>query len=588
MQRVFISNNSDVASSDFIIDENFDVAALTVTDEHKKGNTIFIIDVHCTFKGTEKLQQQGGVIIYRHLLKHFDGKQDKLKVVFYSPLNQAELVAIKPENYILNLLPFIECKYEEGQFEKELYNIISANNFPQFNNASENLLDGWALAGAEKINTNNKKILFLDDQQLEWEMAFKEIFNKIKLTDKKPEEQAVSFINEKVERNQIKSSNEKIRDKLINSKNDFYNKINERIEKNKNNIGIILSDLYFIENHETEVFKESKDIEIISGYGIYNAIRGKFPHIPYIFHTSSNKANVYKFFDTRGVDEWIVKDIRLNATNKKDHFEYFKKQIEFYTQNPLIDFLKSFWDKIQALEKDETYKKKWWFTYPDLLNGDVNKAKDILQTLKDTWFVFRQQINKETHFEKSIKTSEWDSQSFITAAIINTLNQIKEILNIKEKKFYGQLTHTITKIRNAAAHSKNDSVYTFKLLDAQIFTNLILDLFCLKDNDIKVNYPLNSNNKIRYLKISKRDFNPNCNDSNSFKHELFWIYAQMYCLSIDNNKVSYDSENILKRLKEMYPNIKDCEDFKNKLQNYYINNLLYFDTNWHKLKTKLE
>ena len=47
------------------------------------------------------------------------GKQDLLKVVFYSPLSQDFLIKLKPDNYVLKLLPFIECNYD-GKFSYDL------------------------------------------------------------------------------------------------------------------------------------------------------------------------------------------------------------------------------------------------------------------------------------------------------------------------------------------------------------------------------------------------------------------------------------------------------------------------------------
>lgn len=621
-ELIYISNATNESSN------NQQINSITFDNFYNEieinDTKIYIIDVHFSYNNT-KLQDQSGVDIYRKLLKKFEGKQDLLKVVFYSPLSQDLLIKLKPENYVLKLLPFIECNYD-GKFEQKLNDIITADKFPLFNNASENLLSGWALYNSQnikngvelkKIGNQSKKIFFLDDQQLEWQTVFETIFNKVNTQPK------VLFLNEKKENGKpIKLTQETIKQQFNDDFDDFYKKLSTRIENvNKdNNLSIILSDLYLTENHETEVFKESKHIEKISGFKIYNEIREKYPHIPYIFHTSSNKANIYKYFDSRGVDEWIVKDIRVNATHKQDHFEYFKNQIYFYEENQTIKFLKIFWDKIQELNN---YQNKWWFKDEKLLNSNENKADEIIQILTDTWFVFRQQVNKELHFEESNKNNKWNSESFIATAIINTLSQIKEILKLEDTykptednktksipNFYGQLSHTITKIRNAAAHSKNESLYKFTLVDAQISTYLILDLLCLNEKEILNSYPLHKLENafsIRYLKISKKEFcakkhiyeidRNNCEicgkptNQNPFKHELFWIYAQMYCLFIDNNSVKYDCVNLLIRLKEIYPYVKECTDYKDILDNYYLqasNNLYSFKNNWKILLNKLK
>src|SRR6185437_10608250 len=93
--------------------------------ENGSFDIIYVIDIHCSFwiNGEfRKLQQQGGVLIYRYLLNLYQKENiiDKPKVIFYSPVCKNNLVKLKPENYVLKLLPFVQLKFEkDGQFAKE-------------------------------------------------------------------------------------------------------------------------------------------------------------------------------------------------------------------------------------------------------------------------------------------------------------------------------------------------------------------------------------------------------------------------------------------------------------------------------------
>ena len=114
MKRFYISNTEVLKDYSIITNGAFEIGNFFVPDF--TGNTVYVIDVHCRFtKGNKEffLQHQGGLVVYRHLLKQFEGRQDKLKVVFYSPLAAKYLVAIKPENNVLTLLPFVELLKEK-------------------------------------------------------------------------------------------------------------------------------------------------------------------------------------------------------------------------------------------------------------------------------------------------------------------------------------------------------------------------------------------------------------------------------------------------------------------------------------------
>ncbi len=126
MKPVFISNARFNTSEmdQFVFDKNLPLEQI-VSKIEGNGNLVFIIDVHCMFNQSLRMQQQGGVKIFHCLRRIFVGRLNELKVVFYSPIPREYLVRLKPENEILNILPFIEVKCETEQFQRDLNIVMS-------------------------------------------------------------------------------------------------------------------------------------------------------------------------------------------------------------------------------------------------------------------------------------------------------------------------------------------------------------------------------------------------------------------------------------------------------------------------------
>lgn len=187
--------------------ENFDSVICTFKDEVPKDYEIvrkelletaeialsddeeyyYLINIHCVFKNPEEpkpkeyfLQDQLGVLLYRQLLKAYEKSPDKLKVGFFSPVYQKELIKRMPENYVISLFPFFESPFTWDECCKTF---TQWNNYPVFNTASENLLTGYKIYCSDEtgdlnkqVATGSKKIVFIDDQTNEWEATFNEIF----------------------------------------------------------------------------------------------------------------------------------------------------------------------------------------------------------------------------------------------------------------------------------------------------------------------------------------------------------------------------------------------------------------------------
>ena len=530
----------------------FDINSFKVDDT--SGSSVFLIDVHCTFDESAKMQEQGGVIIYRRLLKLFEGKQDRLKVIFYSPISKDDLIKLKPENYILTLLPFVQLKFD-GQFAKELETIINdmtnkvdsrlenkqdfSNGWRQFNNASENLLSGWALKGLEPIRTKFKKILFVDDQQSEWKSAFSIIFSDTQI-----------FYIKNNRGGEINSQKE-FRDNLDESWDSFVDLVKTEVDKKPD---LILSDFYLKENHEINKWKDIAEIKSKSGYQLFKVLRNYTPATPYVFHTSSNKAAIYKFLDANGVDDWIIKDTRPDSYSeeKRDAFEGFKECLELVLCNGTYSELYRIWLDIEVISKSQ--KATFWWS-----NKYYNIKETIVTILKDCWFGMRRVSNKEVFFEQSLyPTSHVNNDTFTAAAVVNSIGKILELLEFddirKGDPGHCGLAQILNSIRNIASHGRKD-LYCLNIQDAIFCSKLVLELLKINGNrnDLLTRYP-----KPTYTLYP-------FGGKESFKYALFWLYIQLYNSNYLGKHLGTDKPMIEQRIADLFNIAKADTGFKNIL-----------------------
>lgn len=560
MNLVFISNiefsNPAIAGHDYsphiaTINSSIDSICASLNQIKKDGNAVFIIDVHCTIKGAEKMQQQGGVIIYRHLLKQFDGNQDKLNVIFYSPISKEDLVKLKPENYVLTLLPFVELFPDTKQydinpkdwtFENALME-AEKESCPQLNNASENLLSGWALSNKEtiskgqqpkRINTNGKNVLFIDDQQSEWKEAFLQLFLQ----------GSIQYV--KNNKGFEIESQRAYRTKLKSNWNSFTSLI-ANIVVNKQDL--ILSDFYLEENHDITKWKDVSEIQKVSGYKVFNEIRLLAPSIPYTFYTSSNKASIYKFLDANGVDDWIVKDVRTDSSKeeKLENFMEFKNCMDKFLCSYTYIQLNIIWKNIEKTEKNFT--ELWWNT-----TKLANRKETIFFILKESWFGLRRAAKKEALFEQAIYISKiYSDDSFTATAVINSMGKILELLKATKKN---GLAVIINHMRNIASHGRKD-LNCFTIQDGIFANRLLLELL----QQEKLNSP----------NIPRPNVNlypPNSDES--FKFALFWLYIQLYNSGFVNSHLIAYTDVIEKRISEIFDLAKNDTVFLKILNTEFL------------------
>lgn len=546
MPRVFISNTKvqETEEADFIFSPGKGIEQLYEKAIDLTGNTVYVIDVHCTFTEAKKMQQQGGVIIYRHLLKIFDGKQEKLKVVFYSPIPKEDLVKLKPENYVLSLLPFVECKYErKEEFERALQR-AEIEVCPQFNNASENLLSGWAIANElrikrgetpEKIDKNGEKILFIDDQQSEWKNVYDVIF----------EDNPVLYI--KNNQGQEIKSQTAYRQKLKANWDNYVELIIKQIETDKP--ALILSDLYLAENHEeTKFFKTEKDLENISGFNLIKEILPRFPWIPYMLFTSSNKVWNFEIFKNYGAWKWGVKNTspNNNSNDIKNQFLYFKDCIT------------------KCLDEQWCEINKLWNIWNDLkLNTSVTD-NDTIEIVDDCFIKLRKSFVDDKVGFSTIYRYYLNS---VYATVVINIGGIIEKMSMYFKgtnsNYFGKQVYST---RNYFAHNIN-----YK--EAQI-TDAVISIGCL----IHILTP-GSN-------LLKSPLIPSFNLPHTKGDNLFY-YAQLKKAIEDNNiTINQVTKNCIDKVtmdlkKSNYPDLLNGLVEKNKK---IANNILYANSEEEFLK----
>lgn len=458
MPRVFISNTKvqETEEADFIFSPSKGVEQLlSIFDSEGKavarkidlsGSTTFVIDVHCTFAEAKKMQQQGGIIIYRHLLKIFGGNQEKLKVVFYSPIPKEDLVKLKPENYVLSLLPFVECKYEsKEEFEGALQR-AEIEVCPQFNNASENLLSGWALAGVKKIDLKQQTVLAIDDQFAEWQNTYNSIFSNCNLI-------APKYKSQRGFKDAWKNG-----DAIA------------EIKKHLENADIIISDLYLYEAHESDIWKNPDYIKNISGYKVFEEVRKMKPAMPVIFHSSSNKIRNYKNLTALICDGYVVKDIRIEPSNS-DKLNTFT-EFETTVGGTINEFGHAWVNELFSfLQKDNS--SKWWVQrintkYAAEPIKAAELIKEFTDLLKYILLAYKQLLNQNTAFTKLFYSGAViNPYSFTVANIIHSCGRLDELMDgIRNVEL-----EFLKNLRHQAAHAENYHLY--QINDAKIAIALL-------------------------------------------------------------------------------------------------------------------
>lgn len=432
------------------------------------GDLVYLINVHCVFSGGDAnkkeksyYSEQNGVRIYRHLLEHYEKYQHNLKVAFFSPIPKEYLTKLHQENVVLEHHLVFQTPFSWEGVIPQIQEWDRSHQWKAFNNASENLLSGWALSGRAKITTNGRQFVFVDDQCNEWETAIKEIVDDPK---------AFYFANYYKEREPLGCfSPDKLYDPKRGDSGLFKTKLHQS--------DLVISDFYLQENHEINTWKSYEDLAGISGYKLFQYIRNDLKiGAPIVMHTSSNKVRYYKFLDGKGIDDWISKDVRPSPSNteKQFGFQITKKTIERFTigkHSDAYEQLKGFWKRIGKLESRA--EENWWFTNSgigcDRLDGlkkVSRREKSILiEILTDSYFAIRSYLRREDVFAEPAMIRD---NSLLASSIVVGLGKIIELLGISRPSTEANQFHQFLKeMRNKAAHYYG--LKQFSITDALLY-----------------------------------------------------------------------------------------------------------------------
>lgn len=405
---------------------------------------VYLINVHCIFSGGDSkapkkyyYQDQNGVKIYRQLLKQYENNESNLKVAFFSPLAVEDLVKDRPGNVVLEHHLVLSTPFN---WQKVTDQIKAKNDWTIFNNASENLLAGWSLAGRKSINTNGKDIVFVDDQTPEWKTVYKTV------TDNPKAFYFATYLK-----------NEKPKDEFS------PNKIKDAEFRTKaHQADLIISDFYLQESHEINTWKSSAELAKVSGYQLYKHIKNELnAGIPMLIHTSSNKVRYYQFLDRSGIDDWASKDIRAEVSNaeKQYNYESIKHTIEKFTIGEHAEIytqLKDFWRRIEKLK--DLSKSNWWYEHNDTPCQRINGMKKVskgekhymIDILTDAYFAIRAYLKREDLLADDLNSKD---DNFTASAIAANIGKIYELLEFEQNEYEFNLHQRFfMAIRNAAAH----------------------------------------------------------------------------------------------------------------------------------------
>lgn len=482
-------------------------------------DTVFVLDIHFRYKRQEheiKLQDQGGVDVYRHLLAHYAGTGQTLRVIFYTPIPQTELVRLKPENYVLSFLPFVEGAYTDS-FAGKLEQAMAVQDWPQFNNASENLLSGWALKNKERIReglapeaigTEGRRVAVIDDEMPEWETVYRAMLG----------DEGFFPLGY---------------DKAMSPTGVFsMDKLGADTENKIRTADLVLADLYLEERHETTRWMSGEQLEDVSGFKLFDLVKGTEdeqglnPGIPYMLRTSSSKVNYFRHFEARDCDAWFVKDIRANAPNaeKRAHYELFAESLrETLTgdNGMLYSRLTAIWQAIQWTEAHED--ELWW-------HDRCEERGMVINTLKAVWLGLRAFMGRGT--AQYDRLSAYDEHVIVPAAYITLLGQLSEAIQVDDN-YQNFVFKALKSVRHCGAHFRKDS--EVRAEDGVLCMELWLLVLNATDIDKSLlkryrDRSVNNEENPRFVNVffTDRDARGKVRSITYLKNQLLCTYLQLY------------------------------------------------------------
>lgn len=516
------------------------------------GNTIYVIDIYFTFQRSKDAQDQNGLDFYRYLLGFFHECQNRLKVVFYSPLSIEFLLRQKPENLILERSVFLQTS-QHGNFARRLSGTIEQlnknNSWPIFNSASENLLSGYSIYKTpDKINNKiitDVNILIVDDQIEEWVETYKVVFSSF---------ENVKFIKY---------------DRSIGELNKFsLDKCGQNFLREVRKANLVIADFYLEERHQPFNWMSREELQDKSGFKLFQEIRKINPAVPYIVHSSSNKIAYFKILREFGIDDWLIKDTRGGVTTeyKKFNYEVLKKVVETYSNNKNAETFKRLASIKKVIDslKLRSENSFWW---------DSKSHKSVVVDILDySWYNLRFGLS-----EFSLTATEFGrSDNFIFNSIISELGKILELKDVEQRvSIKNMLYYFLKQFRNHISHYDINQI---RLQDCLIYFEIWIKVLTLSRDSINNKKAFRDTKSVfaGNLNLSGQHSNQMFqslifgNHKTSFSNRILFCYLQF----INDKSFTKISDNALKsRINEtcqfyLTKANSSIEDFKNELFNH--------------------
>lgn len=240
----------------------------------------------------------------------------------------------------------------------------------------------------------------------------------------------------------------------------------------------ILLDLHFASNdHQVNARK-------IRGAVLMNKIQRRFPFLPVIITTASNKARKRKILQTMGCDAYWIKEGFDEPMNRVESFHNYLHLLELVTKvsAQTYRFLKQCNLRIQQLKQTEL----WWehHRWPNEKGSDSSKIDktEIINLLEHGLLLTRNYLQQKI-FGEGFYPKEKNSMEL--RGLMVQLTLILELIHSRGNLFYTNLLHLhkdergkeLYRLRNRAAHRIHrkkifyrDFCYFFeKLLDYLTF-----------------------------------------------------------------------------------------------------------------------
>ncbi len=358
------------------------------------------------------------------------------------------------EKKVVNLLQSVRGLYQQAN-----------DRLDAFINTAKSKINGLAIDTLRaELAQRKPRILYIDDQAGE---GWSNIFQQVIFSEEQPN----------VENYELPGFFKVIQPKATDKIDpDYFNSyISQIISQIKP--ALILLDLRL--NRETGIRTE---VEYLSGAIILKEIRRRFPGIPVLMTTASNKSWSYEELQRLGCDAFWTKegiDTTMTESDSVKNYFRFAELVNILTGDEYA-YLNWLSEKIKIIYERES--QWWWENYKYAFEGKVDRIA-VVDILNDTLFILRQYLrNLIVHKFDNNHLSNW----LLPSLMIHNLGKVPELIynTWSIKYMYDVTAQHLFLIRNCASHivqnEEKRTAKNFNLLDAVDFIKRVTNYLSLE------------------------------------------------------------------------------------------------------------